>query len=341
MVEDGTKKSDPTMWSGLLHSGLAGSFMKLPYVPPMTADLQTAGARAAIYGVPWDSTSISRTGANYGPRGMREISCQFLSFNATLEFDFVEALKPVDCGDASVILANAERTFANAEADIGEILDAGAIPVVMGGDHSVTIPAARAVARRYRDPALVLVDTHLDTAMDVGGERLNHCCPIPRAVEAGFPPHRIVLLAMSGWMNPRSELAYCEEHGITVIWIEDLWENGVDWVIERTLSVVGDDADGIYLSFDIDSVDAAYAVGTCVPTPGGLTSREAILLVRGIAARELLGFDLVEVAPSLDPTSMTSGLGARLLIEGMAFHAGASRRGADERTVTAVDASTS
>lgn len=311
------------MWSSLLHAGLAGSFMRLPHVRPEREALRASGAAAAFYGVPWDSTSISRTGANYGPRGMREISCQFLSYNAALDFDLVERLAPVDCGDARVVLANAEKTFAAAQRDIGEILAAGALPVVLGGDHSVTIPAVRAVRAAHRRPGLVLVDSHLDTAVDVGGETLNHCCPIARAVDAGFPPEHIVLIGINGWLNPPAELAYAREHGIEVIWLEELWAQGVQHVVERALAIAGAGTDGIYLSFDADSLDAAYAVGTCVPTPGGLTAREAIELVRGVAAAGLVGLDVVEVAPSLDPTTMTAGLGCRVALEALAFHAGA------------------
>lgn len=315
--------TDTTMWTSLLHSGLAGSFLKLPHLAPDADVLREHGARAAIYGIPWDSTSISRTGANYGPRGIREVSCQFLTYNATLDFDLVEALAPVDCGDAHVVLANAEKTFANAEADLSQIIAAGALPVTLGGDHSVTIPAVRAVREHYKRPGLVLIDTHLDTAPDVGGELLNHCCPITRAVDAGFPPEKIALVAINGWMNPRAEINYCRERGITVIWLEDIWERGVDAAVEQALAVALDGTDGLYLSVDVDSLDAAYAVGTCVPTPGGLTSREVIQLVRGIAAQGLLGVDVVEAAPSLDPTSATSGLAGRIALDAMAFHAGA------------------
>src|SRR3972149_11779755 len=115
-------KADTTMWTSLLHAGLAGSFLRLPYVEPDAEKLREHGARAAIDGIPWHSTSISRTGATYGPRGIREVSCQFLSYNATLDFDVVEALSPVDCGDAQVVLGNAEKTFANAQHDIGQII---------------------------------------------------------------------------------------------------------------------------------------------------------------------------------------------------------------------------
>lgn len=316
---------DRTMWTSLLHAGLAGSFMRFPHVAPNTDALREAGAGAAVYGIPFDATNISRTGANYGPRGIRDVSCQFLTYNAMYDFDVADALSPVDCGDCNVIPGDPARTFDRAQADIEAILRAGALPVTLGGEHSVTIPALRAVRAVHENPGLILVDTHLDTAPDVGGELLSHCCPITRAVDAGFDPARIVLLGISGWMNPRTELAYCREHGITVIWLEEIWERGTAWAAERTNAVVRDGTDGVYLSFDVDSLDAAHAPGTCCPTPGGLTSREALELVRGVCADGLLGVDVVEVAPSLDPTPATALMGGRVALEAMAFHAGCGR----------------
>jgi agmatinase len=315
--------ADPTMWTSLLHAGLAGSFLKLPHVAAEADALRGHGARAAIYGIPWDSTSISRTGANYGPRGIREISGQFLTYNATWDFDIVDALNPVDCGDCDVILANAQKTFANAERDIDQIVTAGAIPATLGGDHSITIPAVRAVRKHVANPGLILIDTHLDTAEDVGGEKLNHCCPITRAVDAGFDPKNMALVAISGWMNPRTELRYCREHGITVLWLEDVWERGVPAVLDQALGVAGSGTDGVYLSVDVDALDAAYAPGTCVPTPGGLTTREMLELVRGIARQGLVGVDVVETAPSLDATSATAAIAGRVVMDALAAHAGA------------------
>lgn len=321
-MTDTAPDTDTTMWTGLLHAGLAGSFLGLPHVAANADAIREHNARAAIYGLPFDATNISRTGANYGPRGIREVSCQFLTYYATFDFDLVEALNPVDCGDCSVALANPERTFERAQADIGAILDAGALPVTLGGDHSITIPAVRAVAERRSSPGLVLIDTHLDTAPDVGGELLNHCCPITRAVDAGFDPQKIALVGISGWMNPRTELAYCRERGITVLWLDDLWERGSAKIVEEALAVAGA-GDGLYLSFDVDSLDAAHAPGTCCPTPGGLTTREALELVRGIARHGLVGVDVVETAPSLDATPTSALIAGRVALEAMAFHAGA------------------
>ncbi|MCB0830610.1 MAG: agmatinase [Solirubrobacterales bacterium] len=316
-------EKDPTMWSSLLHAGLSNSFLRLPHVPADAEALREHGAKAAIYGIPFDATNISRTGANYGPRGIRDVSCQFLTFNATLGFDLLEALNPVDAGDTDIVLANAEKTFARAQSDLGEIIASGALPVTLGGDHSITIPAARAIVDAHDDPGLVLIDMHLDTAPDVGGELLNHCCPITRAVDAGFDPQKIALVGISGWMNPKTELQYCLDHGITVIWLEEIWEKGTRWAADKAREVAGA-GDGIYLSFDIDSLDAAHAPGTCCPSPGGLTSREGIELVRGVSSGGLLGVDVVEVAPSLDSTPATALIGGRIALEAMAFHAGAT-----------------
>ncbi|HEX6229299.1 MAG TPA: agmatinase family protein, partial [Solirubrobacterales bacterium] len=307
-----TEQLDRTMWSSLLHAGLGGSFMGFPHVRPDTELLRQAGAKAAIYGIPFDATSISRTGANYGPRGMREVSCQFLTYNATLDFDLAEALSPVDCGDCDMALANPAVTFERAKTDLLAILEAQALPITLGGDHSITIPAAWAVREHVANPGFVLIDTHLDTAPDVGGEVLTHCCPVTRAVDAGFDPERMVLIGMSGWMNPRTEIEYCRERGIRVIWLEEIWEKGTAWAVEQAVKVARDGTDGAYLSFDVDSLDAAHGAATCCPTPGGLTSREAIELVRGIAAGGLLGADVVEVAPSLEATPATSLMGVRV-----------------------------
>jgi agmatinase len=317
---------DPTMWTGLIHAGLAGSFMGLPHVPPRAAELREHSVGAAIYGIPFDSTAVGRTGANYGPRGIREVSYYYSTYSATFDFDLREALHPCDCGDCAVVPGNAQRTFEAAQRDIGEILAAGALPVIFGGDHSVPIPAVRAVRAHVEDPALVLLDTHLDTALEVAGEQLSNCCPIARAVEAGFDPAKIVLIGISGWLNPRSELDYCREHGITVIWLEEIWERGIAWTIDRAREITRAAADGVYLTFDIDCLDAAHAPGTSTPTSGGLSSREAIELVRGLAHGGLLGIDIAETAPTLETTPATALMAGRIAIEAMAFHAGAGDR---------------
>ncbi len=316
--------TDSTMWTGLLHGGLAGTFLRVPFVPPDADAIRESGAKAAIYGLPFDGTNISRTGSNMGPRQMRDVSCMTTTYHAMFDFDLVEQSRLVDCGDCSVVLGRPDRTFQRAQADISQIIAGGAMPVVLGGEHSSTIPAVNAIREHVADPGLVLIDTHLDTAQDVGGELLTHCAPISRAVDAGFDPRKMALIGISGWLNPRAELDYCRERGITVIWLEEIWEHGTRWAVDKALEVAGA-GDGIYLSFDIDSLDAAHAVGTCCPTPGGLTSREAIELTRGVAAAGLIGVDVVEIAPTLDPTPASALMGNRIAMEAIAFANGCGR----------------
>lgn len=309
-------------WDSMTQSGLTGSFLRVPHVPPESAQVQGAGI--AIYGMPWDSMQLplDRSGANYGPRGIRELSSQSLSYNARWDFDLINVLSPVDCGDCKVVIGNPERTFKRAQNDLEQIIIGGAIPVVLGGDHSVTIPAVRAVqAQTVEDIGLVLIDTHMDTSLDIDGEELTNCSPIARAIDSGFNPESTVLIGINGWLNPRDQLQYCRDLGITVIWLEDVWERGVASVVEQVEGIVG--KNGLYLTVDIDGLDGAFAPGTGTPSPGGLTSREMLEFVRGIARFGLVGLDVVETAPTLDATGATAGMAVRIILDALAAHAGA------------------
>jgi agmatinase len=265
--------------------------------------------------------SVGRTGANYGPRAIREASALFLSYNATWDFDLNSSLGLVDLGDCEVVVGNAATTFERAEADLATTYEAGVVPLVFGGDHSVTIPAVRAAAAHKQGAGLVLIDAHLDTALDVAGEELSNCCPVTRAIDAGFDPKKTVLIGISGWLNPRPELEYCREHGITVIWLEDLWRIGTAEVVERTLEIAGG-PDGLYLTVDVDALDGSFAPGTSCPAPGGMTAREMLEIVRGVAAGGLLGMDVVETSPSLEHGSLTASMAVRIALDALAAHCG-------------------
>ena len=187
--------------------------------------------------------------------------------NATWDFDIQESLGLVDTGDCLTVVGNPAKTFDRAQAEIAQVLEGGAIPVVLGGDHSVTIPAVRAVADVRPGAGLVLIDAHLDTATDVGGEILSNCCPVSPVNDLGFDPRKTVLVGIAGWMNPREELAYCREHGITVLWLEDVWKLGTAAVVERVLEIAGAE-DGLYLTVDVDGMDGPPAHrGRARPAP--------------------------------------------------------------------------
>ncbi len=304
-----------TAISGLLHAGALGTFMRLPLVDVNQDALTEMEITAAVLGFPWDSTCISRTGTNYGPKAIREASEQFTFFSASTEVNLRDHYKMADCGDVPVLPGNSVRTMDRAQSRVAEILSAGAIPVTIGGDHSITIPCVRAFAEHYDNPGLVLVDAHLDTAYDMDGDLLNHCCPITRAVDAGFDPGRIAIVAPSGWMNVKSELDYIRDKGITLFTIDDVIEEGAITIAKKAAAIASDGTDSVYLTVDIDAVDAAYAPGTGVPTPGGLTSREVLQIVGEIGKTGIGGMDLVEVSPAWDHDGITSRLACRIILD--------------------------
>lgn len=317
---------DPTMWTGNLHANVLGTFLGRPRVAPDAAALRAAGANVAFVGFPWDGTCISRTGTNFGPRGLREASEQFLTYNANTGVDLTETLTIVDCGDITVVPGNSIATQNNAERLIGTLLAADVLPVIGGGDHSITIGPGRAFAQRYSRCGMIHFDTHLDTAQDVGGETLNHCCPIARAVDAGFRPENIVTIGPNGWMNPRSELNYVREKGITVIPLEEVWARGPEAVGRRAAERASDGTDAVYLTIDIDVMDAACAPGTGVPTPGGMIPREIIGILGCFGSVPIRMIDIAEISPPWDPAGITARLGMRILLEALANLATARRR---------------
>ena len=307
-----------TAFGRFLHSGgFPGSFLGAPRVVPSPDALAEHLGAVAVLGVPFDGMCISRSGANHGPKAIREASEQSSSFNASRGIDLLEHFPVIDCGDAAVVPGGPERTFAEVESIMDNFHTRQIRPVTLGGDHSVAIPCLRAFARHHRKPGLILVDSHYDTAEELGGEPLSHCCPITRAVDAGFDPANIVILGINGWMNPTNEMEYAQKHGMTVIHQEEIITQGIEATARRCRGIVENDTDGVYMSFDIDAIDAAFAPGTGVPAAGGLTSREAIELARllGAAGGGLGGFDLVEVSPPYDSAGITSRLASTLILE--------------------------
>jgi agmatinase len=315
------KSTTEESFTGFLHTGNHGTFMRLPGVQPDSEQLKASGVDVAFMGFPWDAMCISRTGTNYGPRAIRDASDQFSFFNANRDLDLSKHYKMADCGDVNVNPGAAVQTMARAEKMVEKIMESGAMPVTIGGDHSITIACVRAFAKKYKGAGLVLVDTHFDTAIDFDGEQLSHTCPIARAVDAGFDPKRIALVGIGGWLNPKSERDYAVEYGIKVFSVEDIWEQGAAEIAKQAAKVASNGSGDVYLTFDIDSIDAAYAPGTGVSTPGGMNSREAITMAYELGKMGISGFDLVEVSPSWDSDGITSRLAVRLILEVLAGNA--------------------
>jgi len=222
-----------------------------------------------------------------------------------------------------VVPAKGEVSMARGEAMFTEILAAGAVPVMLGGNHAVTIAGVRAHRKAFDNPGLVLLDTHFDTAAEMGGDELSHCCPVARAVDAGFDPKKIAMIGIGGWLNPRSELEYVRDHGISLFSLDDMIERGALEVAREAARIASDGTDNIYLTVDVDCLDLAYAPGTCVPTPGGMTSRELFIIIKEVARHGLGAFDIAEVSPPWDQDSITSRVACRAVLDALAANASA------------------
>jgi agmatinase len=236
----------------------------------------------------------------------------------------------VDFGDAPVLPADPPASHAAIERTVGQVLAAGAIPVVLGGDHGIAEPDIRACATRHGGPVgLVHFDTHTDTGEEVFGVEVSHGTPMRRLVEAGHvDPRRYVQIGLRGYWPGEEEFSWQAERGISSIFMHQVRDLGIDEVIERAAAAVGEGP--AYLSVDIDVLDPAFAPGTGTPEPGGMTSAELLLACRRLAERlELVGAEVVEVIPtavgSADITALAADRVVREIVTGLALRRDAAR----------------
>ena len=288
--------------------GQIATFMLLPAAP------SPEGLDVALLGIPYDGGTSYRPGARFGPRAVREQSSLIRSWHPVLNVHPFERLRVADCGDVDVIPISIEETYAAVSRRIDELSAVGAVPLCVGGDHSVTLPILRSLARRHGPLGIVHFDAHPDTWDEYFGHKFFHGTPFRRAVEEGVVDARhFIQIGIRGPLYGPEDFAFHEEHGIEVIRIEAVKERGVGWVSSRLERLRGGP---VYCSFDIDAVDPAFAPATGTPEVGGLTSYEALSLVRGLQGLGLVGADIVEVAPPYDgPGQITALLAANLMFE--------------------------
>jgi agmatinase len=300
-------------------------FFRLPSAP--TRPLPP-GTRAVFLGVPFDGGSTYHPGARFGPFHVRRVSALLQGWHPQHRLEVFEHAPAVDGGNVVFPPFQAAAMRDRVEAEVGRILSGGAVPFLVGGDHSIALPALRAAARIHGPVAVVHVDAHFDTSgPEVWGERFHHGTPFRHALdEALILPAQLHQVGVRGPRGSGDEDA-AGEHDGRVYCAFDVAELGVAAVASEIRRAVGDRP--VYISFDVDAVDPAFAPGTGTPVPGGLTSREALGLVRALAGVHLVGMDLVEVCPALDHADMTSLLAAHVLFEGLALVAlAASKEGA-------------
>jgi len=289
------------------------TFLKAPYVENVH---EVGRHQVAVVGAPLDMGTTYRAGARFGPQAIRRISALYDSYSVDLAVDLQEELDLVDVGDVFVIPSNIEKSFDQIDRAVSFLVGEGVFPVVLGGDHSIGYPDVRALASRLEGRVgIIHLDRHLDIQERDMDERMHttpwfHATNIPNA-----PPTNLVQMGIGGWYGSRPGVKVARGRQTTVLTITDIETVGVEKAAEVALEVAWKDADAVYLSFDIDSVDAGFVPGTGSPEPGGLLPREALRLLRLIAHEGICGMEVVEVAPPYDVSDMTAQLACRAVMD--------------------------
>ena len=284
------------------------TFMRLPHVT------KTEGVDIAIVGVPFDTGASYRVGARFGPEAIRSVSALLRHHNEVLDVSIFDHCSVVDYGDLPVNPGYIEDSYKMIEDGLLPILDGGVTPIMLGGDHSVTLPELRAMAKTHGPVALIHFDSHSDTGDKRFGRKYTHGTPFRRAVEEELilVDHSIQA-GMRGSVYSRDSLDDARKMGFDLVTSVEAQEWGIDELIRRIRDRAGDAK--AFVSFDIDFVDPAYAPGTGTPEVGGFTSSEALRVVRGLRDLDLVGFDLVEVLPQYDPSQIMALLAANIVYE--------------------------
>jgi guanidinopropionase len=272
------------------------------------------GLDIALSGVPFDSAVTHRPGARHGPREIRNMSSFMRSIHHVTRVNPYALCRVADVGDAIIKHGfHLEKSLDDITEFFERVHGAGAAPLSAGGDHSITLPIFRAIAA-HRPVGMVHVDAHTDTWDEFLGSKFTHGAPFRRAVEEGLlDPRRAVQIGIRGAQNTEEGWGFSIENGMRVIFMEEFTEMGIEAVIAEARRVVGEGP--TYISFDVDGLDPVYAPGTGTPEVGGITTIEAQALLRGLRGLELVGGDVVEVAPPLDPSGNTALVGATMMYE--------------------------
>jgi len=291
------------------------TFMRAPHV----ADL--AGVDAVIFGIPFDTATSYRTGARFGPEAIRSASVLLRPYHPVLAVNVVESLSIVDYGDSPVSPGATERTYGQIEDTMAPLVDAGVFPVALGGDHSITLAELRALVRRHGPLCLVQFDSHPDTWDEYFGQKYFHGSTFKRAVEEGLlDAGSSVQAGIRGSNYGAGDIGDAEELGFTVVPSEELRRLGGEAYASLVKEKVGERP--VFLSFDIDFLDPAFAPGTGTPEVAGFSTAEALAFLRALRGINLAGADVVEVSPAYDgPGQQTALAAANVAFELLALKA--------------------
>jgi len=295
------------------------TFMKLPWITD-PGELLRLEVDVAIVGAPFDDAVSHRPGTRFGPRAIRD--AQYTSgsvYSLQLDVEPLDVLTVVDAGDANVVPSWIERSHAMIYRKVREVAETGAIPIILGGDHSITWPSATAIAevRRPGSIGIVHFDAHADTAPDGWGALASHGTPIRRLIESGaVKGSNFVQVGLRGYWPPRETFEWMKAHGLRYHFMHEIEQRGAEAVIADAIAEALDGPDSIYLSIDIDVIDPGMAPGTGTPEPGGMLTREVLRAIRQIVgAVDLAGMDIVEVSPPYDHAETTAMAANRCALE--------------------------
>ena len=311
------------------------SFQKLPWVTDADA-LARERPDVAIVGAPYDDSVSHRPGARFGPRAIRQASYHAGAINSLqLDIEPYDWLNIVDAGDAPVTPMDIERAHAVIERKVWDVARTGAVPIVLGGDHSITFPSATAVARAVAPKRLGIVhfDAHADAANATWGNLRSHGTPMRRLIESGAVAGRnFVQVGLRGYWPGPETLDWMREQGLRWHLMTEIEERGAEAVIADAIAEALDGPEVIYLSVDIDVIDPGMAPGTGTPEPGGMLTRELLRAVRQVVGSvELAGMDVVEVAPPFDQAEVTAAAAHRCVLEAISALAARKRAAGGER----------
>ena len=300
--------NQPLSGNEMIRTGGPATFMRLP-------SQQTAqGLDACFIGIPMDIGTSNRPGARLGPRQIRDESRMLRPFNMATAAAPFSNMQVADIGDVPINTFNLKKSVDIITDFYDEVLSHDTIPLTLGGDHTLTWPILRAMRNKFGPVALVHVDAHADVNDEMFGEKIAHGCPFRRAWEDNcLINNKVYQIGLRGTGYGPDDFDWARQQDWTVIPAEECWYKSLAPLMADIRSKIGNSP--VYLSFDIDSLDPAYAPGTGTVEVGGLTSTQALEIIRGMAGLNVIGGDLVEVSPPYDPTGNTALIGANFLYE--------------------------
>ncbi|SRX82281.1 putative agmatinase [Frankia sp. EAN1pec] [Mycolicibacterium parafortuitum] len=315
----------------LAYAGVA-SFGHRPFLTEVE-QLDSWKPDAAIVGAPFDVATTNRPGARFGPRAIRATAYEPGTYHMDLGLEIFDWLEVVDFGDAYCPHGQTEVSHNNIRERVHAIASRGIVPVILGGDHSITWPAATAVAdvHGYGNVGIVHFDAHADTADEIEGNLASHGTPMRRLIESGaVPGSHFVQVGLRGYWPPQDTFEWMQEQKMTWHTMQEIWERGFKAVMADAVAEALAKADKLYVSVDIDVLDPAHAPGTGTPEPGGITSADLLRMVRQLCyEHDVAGVDVVEVAPAYDHAELTVNAAHRVVFEALAGMAARRRDAAD------------